>query len=205
MMMLTFLSVIYTVLVSSFVWRVRGGALKTFLRISIGTNATRLLTTSYLALGVSLVAADWILFPVLTLSLMVGLVVAGWGPYMGMGRHSVPAASTWIDVFPKILRLSKSTKQWDFVGLTACGFILFLPMMIAAAILVNPLALAALPILSLAFAGCYALASILPLEKFPVVPGLVNCFNEARVYYHEEWAELFVGIVVGLALCLFLI
>lgn len=204
-MMLTILSVIYMVLLSAFVWRLRGGALRTFLNIKVGTQVTRLLTTSFLALNVALITGNWILFPLITIALMIGLIVAAWGPYMGMGHHATPAVASWIDIFPKSFKLIKHSRQWDFVGLTACGFILFFLLTVISSYIINPLILLALPMYSLAFAGCYAVASKLPLHKFPIIPGLVSCFTETRVYQHEEWAEVFVGLLVGIALCIFLI
>lgn len=204
-MLLAILSVIYMFLISFFIWRLRGGALKTFLNIKVGTQITRLLTTSFLALNVALITSEWILFPAVTLSLMVGLIIAGWGPYMGMGHHATPATSSWIDIFPKSFKLIKHSRQWDFVGLTACGLILFLPLSVVYSYTISSLMLATLPVFGLAFAGCYTLASMLPLHKFPIIPGLVSSFNEDGVYQHEEWAEVFVGLLVGIALCIFLI
>jgi len=203
--MLTFLSVIYILLITPIVWRLRGGALKTFLKLNVGTNVTRLLTMSFLGGSIALLVSELLLFPIITFALMLGLVLSGWGPYMGMGRHVTPASPSWIDFFPKMFKLIKHTRAWDFAGLSFCGFILFLPFFIATAVLINLYLVILLPVFSLLFASSYALANKLPLHKFPIIPNFVSCFTDSRTYQHEEWAEIFVGVVVALALCLFLL
>lgn len=203
--MLTFLSIIYMLVLTPIIWRLRGGALKTFLKINVGTNVTRLLTMSILGASISIFLGSWILFPLISIALVLGLILAGWGPYMGMGRHTRPAESSWIDFFPKMFKLIKGTRAWDFAGLSFCGFILFLPIFIAMSFLFNAFLLILLPIFSILFASSYALAEKLPLHKFPIIPNFVSCFTDSRVYQHEEWSEMFVGVVVALVLCIFLI
>mgnify|MGYP006286569263 CR=1 FL=1 len=131
------LSLVY-ILYGGVVWRLRGGAIGNI--ISIGTTKTRIITMTLLTIPLVIYTFNpWYL--ILILTLWLGLVIAGLGPYFHMGRANdgtgwkiVPSRieaegnigtprDTWMDFLPRILGVKQIHGWWwDFWGMVLCGF-----------------------------------------------------------------------------------
>lgn len=189
-----FLSALLKVLFIAYgavVWRLRGGAWNTWLNISMGTIATRIVTGFLFAMPMALATGSWWLLLSLTLATWLGLSIAGWGPFMTMGNHPTPPKKTWIDIFPKMLGLTPGSVAWDFVGMVACGVLLFTPMVLSFGVIA--LSWWMIPIVmiaSLLFATDYLLWSKAP--QVPNVPGFASGYT--------EWAEVTAGALVSVLL-----
>jgi len=82
-------SIIYC-LFCSFMWRLRGGAWATFLHIYMGTTVTRFVSSFLISLPLAWYMSNWWIVPGVTIGLWFGLVLSGYGPFMGMDHmHSL--------------------------------------------------------------------------------------------------------------------
>lgn len=209
MLMTALISLIYLVF-TPLIWRLRGGAWNTFFGLSLGTNTTRLLTGFLLSIPIALAMLNLWMIPVVTISITSGLMLTGWGPYMGMGSHAYPAKDSWIDFLPKFLGFVKGSMRWDFFGMVASGIIFLIPAIIIgaiytaisfgglAAIILLSFGIPAAITFSFLFGACYLIAKTTNLRDFPRIDGLVSCYNKDCVYQHEEWAEVFVGVLIAI-------
>lgn len=77
-----------------FLWRVRGGAWETLLRLPPGTTRARLATAALMALPLPLAGASAALAAGLAAATFLGMAMAGWGRAMDIGRVS---GSRWGD------------------------------------------------------------------------------------------------------------
>jgi len=188
-------SIIYC-LFCSFMWRLRGGAWATFLHIYMGTTVTRLVSSFLISLPLAWYMSNWLIVPGVTIGLWFGLVLSGYGPFMGMGSHAFPPAKTWISFFPRLLGLKPQSVAWDFAGMWFCGVLLYSwVIFMSIAVSMNWFALCLIPASGLAFAGVYYLASLVPDEKLPVIPGFT-------AKEHEVFGELGAGLWTGVLLIL---
>lgn len=170
------------------VWRLRGGAWNTWLHIKMGTVLTRIITGFLYALPMVLMTSNFWLLLTVTVGIWVGLMLAGWGPFMTMGTNMTPAKRTWIDVFPRMCGLKPGTVTWDLVGMMVCGVLLFVPIVISMGVIslswwMVPVILCA----AVAFAMIYLTCS--RMTRLPHVPGFASGFT--------EWAEVGVGALVS--------
>ena len=191
----------------AFIWRLRGGAWSTFLNIKIGTNITRLVTGVLFSLPLILfVGLNYFLLGALTVAIPLGLILAGWGPYMNMTADGPVATKTWLDFFPTVLGFSRNTIPWTFAGMTVCGLIVFgldslaiglsngvsswAPWLMLEAVVVS---------CSLLFSLVYLVLSKIPAEKFLQIPGFARGPSS-----HAEWSEVTVGGLVSLSILVML-
>lgn len=180
----------------SFVWRLRGGAWATLLHVYMGTTITRLVSSFLISLPLAWYMSNWWIVPGVTFGLWFGLVMAGYGPFMGMGDHAITPAKTWISFFPRLLRLKPQSRAWDFAGMWFCGVLLYgWVCLMSFSVSMNLLTLLLIPASGFAFAGVYYLASLVPDEKLPVIPGLT-------AKEHEVFGELGAGLWTGVLLIL---
>lgn len=153
-----------------FLWRVRGGAWVTLLRLPAGTTkarlATALLVAAPLMLGTPGAAA-------LAPALFLGMVLAGWGDAMDIGRV---AGSRW----------------GDAIAMSAWGVLTVLPCAVVAAFLGG----VAWPVLvaGVLFGPIYALAWHLP--RLPRVPR----FAEGPTEWAEAACGAAIGAALWVAL-----
>lgn len=188
-------SIIYC-LFCSFMWRLRGGAWATFLHIRMGTTVTRFVSTFFISLPLAWWFGNWWIVPAVTFGLWFGLVLAAYGSYMGMGDHAHTPEKKWLDFFPRLLGLTPYSVAWDFAGMWFSGVLLYSwVVFMSFAVSMNWLTLLLIPASGLAFAGAYLLASWIPDELLPVIPGFT-----ARE--HEVFGELGAGLWTGLLLIL---
>lgn len=180
----------------SFIWRLRGGAWATLLHIHMGTTVTRLVSMFLISLPLAWWFANWWMIPAVTFGLWFGLVLGGYGPFMGMGDHRIVPARTWISFLPKLLGLQPCGVAWDFVGMCFSGVLIYSWVVIMSfAVAMNWFVLVLIPLSGIAFAGVYYLASLIPDNKLPVIPG----FTASE---HEVFGELGAGLWTGLLLIL---
>lgn len=176
-------------------WRLRGGAWQNF-GIFMGTNITRLVTGVLFAIPlVPLLSQPTLVACLLPLGILLGLIMAGWGPYMGMGNHGRSPPSTWIDFFPRMLGCNPvHGVSWDIAGMAFCGFLVFAFCSAAFAMVAAKWALLPLAVLASAgFSACYYLISLISLDSLPILPKLAG-------KVHEEWSELACGALVAVVL-----
>jgi hypothetical protein len=86
------------VLWSSFLWRLRGGAFKALTGINTGTQVARIFCSLGIAAPLVWLHNDWWL-ALLAPALLLGLIIAGWGPFQGMDAGKFTDAHspvTWI-------------------------------------------------------------------------------------------------------------
>lgn len=187
------LSALYMVF-CGFVWRLRGGAWATLLHIHMGTTVTRLVSSLLISVPLAVYWGLWSLIPLITIGMWLGLVLAGYGPFMGMGSHAFPPARTWIEFFPRLLGLAPQSVGWDTAGMWFCGVLLYLPVVLGYCWLAsNWLLLLGVPLAAAAFAGSYLIMSKVPKDRLPIWPGFT-----ARE--HEVFGEIFTGFATGLVL-----
>lgn len=175
----------------SFVWRLRGGAWATLLNIHMGTTVTRLVSAALISLPLALWTGNLILIPLITVGLWLGLVMAGYGPYMGMGDHAITPAPTWINFFPRLFGFEPYSIKWDFAGMWFCGLLLSM-FVVAGYVWLDHhwWSLLWIPLSGFGFAGIYLLASKVPDHLWPVWPGFT-------AKEHEVFGELGYGLFVG--------
>ncbi len=177
-----------------FMWRLRGGAWATLLHVYMGTTVTRFVSAFLMAVPLLLLSFNWILIPLVTFGLWLGLVMAPYGAFMGMGDHAHTPAKTWVNFFPKLLGFEPYGVKWDFAGMWFCGVMLYMFTAVGyAALWDNWWLLISIPVAATSFAGSYLVLSWIPDEKFPVIPG----FNAKE---HECNSEILVGIWTGVFL-----
>lgn len=175
-----------------FVWRLRGGALATLLRVRVSTDVTRAICSVLIVVAL----APGVIAPLtgggLAIALMLGLMLAGWGPFQGMGLENVPGyvpEQSWLRALPRLLGLKVGSFWHDAVGMAQAGLVCMAPAAIVcgwatawhAAPICAPLAA------GVAFPIPYAIARI----KLPSIPN----FAEG-----QSWGEVGAGILVGAAL-----
>ena len=181
------LSIFYPIF-GFFIWRLRGGAWSTWLGINMGTQVTRFVTGILLSLPLLLIHSTLFFPSLLILAILLGLILAGWGPFMGMGVHTITPSSTWLSIFPKLLGLTPQSFSWDFVGMFFCGIVLILPCVLAFnALGINLWSLAIVPSFAMLFAVIYLIFS-----KISSLPLISNFASNA-----EEWSECGVGILIS--------
>lgn len=175
-------------LFGAFIWRLRGGAWNTLFNANMGTNTTRIVTGLLLALPVfALSHIYWLSIELLLGGITLGLIIAGWGPFMAMGNHPTLPNSTWLNFFPKLLGLKPQSVSWDFAGMTLCGWIMFALIVAPFAILHASWWLIPVVILSgLLFATIYLVISEIPTANLFVVSGFAGKDP-------EEWSEVVFG------------
>ena len=187
---------VHYVLFCSFMWRLRGGAWSTLLHIHMGTTVTRVVSAFLMSLPLAWWFANWYIVPGVTFGLWFGLVLGGYGPFMGMGDHAFTPAKTWINFFPKLLGLRPYSVAWDFAGMWFSGVLIYSwVVLIAVASSGTLLLLALIPISGLVFAGSYYLMSQIPDSEFPIIPGFT-------AQEHEVFGELCAGFWTGVLLFL---
>ncbi len=164
------------------VWRLRGGAFTTLTGWDPGTDGARAIAAVLIPLALALLTQHAALM-VLSVPLMLGLLVDGWGPFEGMGLQptSMPERS-WLRVLPIHLGLPEGTFWHDFVGIAEAGVVCMLPAFIAAVWLGQHSWV--LLLAGLGFAPSYALARL----GFPTIPNFAS---------GQSWGEIFAGAVVG--------
>lgn len=181
----------------SFVWRLRGGAWATLLNIHMGTTVTRLVSAALISLPLALWTGNLILIPLITVGLWLGLVMAGYGPYMGMGDHAITPASTWINFFPRLFGFKPYSVAWDFAGMWFCGVLLSM-FVVAGSVALSHHWLSLVWIVESGFALSliYWAFSKVPDQYLPVWPGFT-------AKEHEVFGELGYGLFVGaMLLCI---
>jgi len=192
--MITF-SIVYC-LFCSVMWRLRGGAWSTFLGIHMGTTVTRFVSMFFISLPLAWWFSNPWIIPVVVFGLWFGLVLAGYGRFMGMGDHAHVPPPTWLYFFPRLFGLKPYGVAWDFAGMWFCGVILYGWVTLAAVLASgNCWLLLLIPASGTAFALSYLLMSWIPDAKFPVIKGFT-----AQV--HEEFGELCAGLWTGALLIL---
>ena len=175
-------------------WRLRGGAWATFFGLNMGTNVTRLLTGVLIAVPLVVFGAGSTQIVALAVAVVVGLMVAGWGPYMNFGPTT---QTSWIDFFPYLLSLTLGTADWCLAGMFSCGMIVFGFDYVAIASTDTPASWGIASLYVVAAAGLFALEyyAVNMFRQLPSIKGFAS--------NHCEWSELVAGMLVGLSLLMF--
>jgi len=174
-----------------FVWRLRGGALRTLLGVDVGTQATRALCSGAICL-LAAAGAGLIASLLAFVALWVGLAATGWGPFQGDGL-SPPVPLTpersWLRWFPRALGLVEGTMAYDTVGLCVAGLVCMAPLAIVCGYASgwSAVSVAAQLLAGAAFPVPYAIARL----GLPPIPNFAD---------GQSWGEVGVGMLVGAAL-----
>ncbi len=174
-----------------FVWRLRGGALRTLLGIDVGTQATRALCSGAICL-LAAAGAGLMVDLLAFVALWVGLGATGWGPFQGDGL-SAPLPLTpersWLRWFPRALGLVEGTMAYDTVGLCMAGLVCMAPLALVCgyASAWRPLSISAPLVAGALFPVPYAIARL----GLPSIPNFAS---------GQAWGEVGAGILVGAAL-----
>lgn len=178
------------------VWRLRGGAWSTYANVHIGTNLTRLVTGFLLAAPLMGLGFNPWLLGSLIIAIPLGLILAGWGPYMNMTVDGDVTQTSWIDTFPRLLGFAPNTVAWCWTGMTVCGLIVY--------------SLVAFAIFLATVVGHWSLMAMLPaligvlvfpltywgfsrlVGSLPVITGFAAT--------HDEWSECTVGATMAIVI-----
>ncbi|HQT62765.1 hypothetical protein [Acidiphilium sp.] len=171
------------ILACAVLMRLRGGAFTTLTRLNPGTDGARG--------GFSVAVAALFLSPALGVTLFLGLIVTGWGPFQGLGLPSAGAPErSWMRWLPERLGFAPGTIAHDVLGLAQSGVVFLAPTAALLAWLVSPLAgvtlLGAGPLWPVAYA-------IPRIVRLPTIP---------RFASGQAWGECFTGAILGTALIL---
>lgn len=111
------------------VWRLRGGAFTALTSLDPGTDGARLAAAVLIAAPLYFIHHDWralLLVP----AVLIGLVLAGWGPFQGMGTENVPGylpERSWLRALPRALGLQAGTYAHDLLGMIQAGLVCVAP------------------------------------------------------------------------------
>lgn len=175
-----------------FVWRLRGGALATLLRIHVGTDGTRMICSMLIGLPLLAVHFDSVAPGLIVIAIFGGLKLTGWGPFQGEGLENKPGyvpQKSWMRALPDALGLKVGTFWHDFVGMTVAGIVCMAPPALVCGwvgawtlpSVLEPLLAGAL------FSVAYAIARL----GFPTIPNFAK---------GQSWGEVGAGMLVGTAL-----
>lgn len=173
-----------------FLWRLRGGALATFIGVHIGTNATRAAFDGALVVVLFLLSRNVValyLFP----GVFIGLAITGWGPFQGLGAPP-PAGEapekSWMRLLPDLLGLKVGSVAHDTVGLIEAGLLCMAPNAALVGYIGSPAYGVLLWLVGVLFPLGYAIPRLVPLPSFP------------RFASGGVWGEFFCGAFVAPAL-----
>jgi hypothetical protein len=183
------------VLWTSFLWRLRGGAFQALTGINTGTQVARIVCSIGIAAPLVWLHDDWWL-ALLAPALLLGLIIAGWGPFQGMdaGKFSdAHSPVTW--VFDHIgLRVGVS--PWRcYLGMAAAGVVCMAPSGAVIGWDFEAVRGAFVALGGVGFSPLYLAAYKL---RLPYRTG-------GFVDWTTAWAELFVGALIGALLFIALI
>ena len=160
--------------------------------VHVGTQATRALCLGAIAWALFCVA--WPLhsampaffFGLIFAALFLGVAVAGWAPFQGMGLPPVAVPEqSWLRWLPLQLRLKVDTFWHDLVGMAEAGLVCMLPCFLVGFWFGHHAWL--LLLTGIGFAPAYALARL----SFPTIPNFAS---------GQSWGEVFAGALVGAGL-----
>jgi hypothetical protein len=167
------------------IWRLRGGAFTTLTKIDPGTDGARAIAAVLIPLMLMCMTLNP-LVPLVGITLMLGLMMTGWGAFQGMGLPPINMPErSWLRNIPLDLGFPENTFWHDFIGMAAAGVVCMLPSMIAALSFGHHAWV--LLISGLGFAPAYALARL----EHPAIPNFAQ---------GQEWGEFYTGVVVGAGL-----
>jgi hypothetical protein len=153
-----------------------------------------LVTGILLAAPLLLIFFNFWLFAALSLSILLGLIIAGWGPFMGMGHETPPLEPSWIDFFPKLFGFNPITVAWDSTGMLICGVLLyFLPILSFSIISFTWWLILLIVIAAIGFTFIYWITSKIPTNKLIIIPGFTTTA-------FETLAEILVGVWTSIIL-----
>lgn len=157
-------------LLCGFLWRVRGGAWETLLRLPPSTIAARVATALLVAAPLAVASPRAV---AIAPALFLGMVLAGWGHAMDIGRIA-------------------GTRWGDAIGMSAWGVVAALPVAVVAGFLGGP----AWPLIvaGMLFGPIYALAWHLP--RLPKVPG----FAAGPTEWAEAASGAALGVAIWVSL-----
>lgn len=218
------LSVLFVLLYSVYggvVWRLRGGAIGNL--IPIGTTGTRIITMTMLAAPLALITMNyWYLL--LMPHLWLGLALAGWGPFMAMGRTIVTdengwvseivlgpgpngykeSKESWIKAIPRFLGIKEVYGWWwCFWGFAFCGFMVQAGAFTQIAWLKEswyPLLM--IPLMSVALPLVYEVAWRIPPKPKSRFPKWLITHFPKRGVENIDYGEVFYGTVLAAALAI---
>ncbi len=178
--------IICCALLGGLLWRLGGGALTTLTGFSLGTDFARAIRACLGAIlcwrfgrpGLAEIPA-----------IFLGVCIAGWGPFQGMGTESGIPEPSWKRWLPRTLGFAENTMPHDFVGMAECGLICMAAPAAVAGWLAGWHGAVILLVSGLLFAPAYLLARL----PWPVIP---------RFARGQEWGEVFAGGIVGAAFAL---
>jgi hypothetical protein len=176
------------VIYAGIVWRLRGGAFTTLTGIDPGTDGARLGCAVLMGAPLALLHADWralLLIP----AIFIGLLMAGWGPFQGMGTEDVPGYApekSWLRWLPDRLGLAPGSYWHDWVGMTQAGVVCVAPSAIVVAWVAHWTTMPPLMVLvcGAAFGEAYTIAR----APLPSIPKFVT---------GQSWGEVFAGMLFG--------
>jgi hypothetical protein len=196
-MLETVLAVLY-IGYAAFVWRLRGGAWQN-VGVFMGTNVTRFVTGILLAAPIAVLNDSWRLYPTLTAAITLGLMIAGWGSYMGMGEHVRMNDLQWSDWPARLLRIKQESVLWDCIGMATVITPMFTLIVLSFGIITLNLNMVPVGMAGVVlFTFAYWTVSKIPLAKLPTLSNGKDNFIVPQV--HEAWAEVAAGSVIGLTL-----
>lgn len=175
------------------VWRLRGGAWAN-VGVHIGTNTTRLATGLMLAGPIAMYARSGALFVTITIAITVGLMLAGWGSYMGMGVHSRPNKMQWSDYPALFLRMKPETVLWDCLGMITTTIPMFTLIVLSFGIVSLTMMMVPVTVVGVVlFTFVYWITSKAQVFVTTKENGIVTSET-------QPWSEFASGAVVGLTL-----
>jgi len=169
-------------LLAAVLWRLGGGGFTSLTGLSFGTDAARAIRA---AIGLIFCLPYGWYGLVAVPALFLGVCIAGWAPFQGMGQLPASAPEqSWKRWLPELLGLPVSTLAHDFIGMSECGVICMVPVATVLAILAGPPLAAIILASGLLFAPAYLLARL----PWPTIP---------RFATGQEWGEVFTGAMLG--------
>jgi hypothetical protein len=198
-MLETVLAVLY-IGYAAFVWRLRGGAWQN-VGVFMGTNVTRFVTGILLAAPIAVLDDSWLLYPTLSAAITLGLMIAGWGSYMGMGEHVRMNDLQWSDWPARLLRIRQESVLWDCLGMATVITPMFTLILLSFGMIVGLSMLGGVVCLTgiVLFTFAYWVVSRVAETKLPIVYGTTGNGMIAG-HSHNAWAEFASGGVIGLTL-----
>jgi len=212
---MTWLLALPYALFCAFVWRLRGGAWQV-VGINMGTQVTRIVTAVLMTFPILAATWDPTLSGLVGLELLLGMILAGWGPYMAMGvQVGIPQSRSWIDVFPRLLGRSPETLGWDAAGMFACGSIMGMLLSFPVALSTHSLlSLLLIPVVGSIMLFAYWLPTKVDNTEWPTIiaprgvfagPGTITIgpnytLTAPRKYFSTQWSEIIVGFLLGLVI-----
>lgn len=171
------------------VWRLRGGALTTLLRINLGTDGARGFAGVAIAMPLAWLAHDWQALA-LAPALFAGLKAIGWGPFQGMGleKGQTPEKS-WLRWPPHEIGLRDGSIGMDVVGMGEAGVLAMVFPSVVIAFLIWPPSILPFAVLlaGVLFPVPYLIARFVALPTLP------------RFAAGQAWGE--VGAALAFSLC----